>query len=214
VIFYIASIVNSELSSSLNPLPMPQNGYGDDSIDRSTIKHPEDEIVSQDDLCPICHLLLCRPVITSCNHTLCLSCMTHWAKASLESTFTFVPLDEVPQGIAADQIEVKCPMCRQMGSAIADENRERELVQMYPETYEERKEEEREDLESERSNTEVITLYIGNLHRLIDQDETEGPNQHDWMFFMRPSRSDVIREIRVELVSSRHESSQEEHPGG
>jgi hypothetical protein len=36
----------------------------------------DDETVHEDDLCPICQLLLFRPVTTLCNHTLCESCNT------------------------------------------------------------------------------------------------------------------------------------------
>jgi hypothetical protein len=47
----------------------------------------DEEKIDEDHLCPICQLLLFRPVTTSCNHTLCESCtllsssplMPHWS---------------------------------------------------------------------------------------------------------------------------------------
>ena len=35
---------------------------------------PVEENVDEDDLCPVCQLLLLKPVTTTCNHTLCESC--------------------------------------------------------------------------------------------------------------------------------------------
>lgn len=44
----------------------------DDSSSRQ--KGKDEEKIHEDHLCPICQLLLFRPVTTICNHTLCESC--------------------------------------------------------------------------------------------------------------------------------------------
>src|SRR4051794_5165143 len=79
------------------------------------------EDVDLDDLCPICHLLLYRPVTTRCRHTLCESCMAHWADVSLTSSITIVSLDEQPISTDTNEVEAKCPMCRTLTTTAPNE---------------------------------------------------------------------------------------------
>lgn len=155
------------------------------------------ETILQDDLCPICHLLLCRPATTKCNHTLCESCMSHWADVSIQSQITIVSLDEQPSSFTASEVEAKCPMCRTQTSASLNPQLAEQLELRYPNTYEEREDEER--LNEADSSVQTLTLYIGNEHRLVEP-EGESANMHDWTFFVRPSRTDIIEEIQILLV--------------
>ena len=43
------------------------------------------EEIDDDDLCPICQMLLHEPVTTTCRHTLCRFCMATWASTSQEA---------------------------------------------------------------------------------------------------------------------------------
>ena len=154
----------------------------------------------EDDLCPICQLLLFRPVTTSCNHTLCESCMAHWADVSVISQMTIVSLDDIPTSMAANAVEARCPMCRTPTTASLNPNLEESLRSRYPSTYASRQAEEAIP-SAEETTIETLTLYIGNTHRLkppSDPDDTTS-NIHEWTFFVRPSRTDIIEEVQIFL---------------
>lgn len=97
------STVN-DMPNKQGPAPAMASGNGQTRI--------EDEIIDEDDLCPICRLLLCNPVTTRCNHTLCSSCMAQWAEVSISMpNLAIVSIDEEPQNFdAATGLEAKCPM--------------------------------------------------------------------------------------------------------
>ncbi|KAK3686456.1 hypothetical protein LTR37_019806 [Vermiconidia calcicola] len=158
------------------------------------------EEVSEDDLCPICQLLLCNPVITQCGHTLCKSCMATWADVSISMpNMAIVSVDEEPRDFdAATGLEAKCPMCRTLTTASIDDNRIGQLKAAYPHTYSERESEESKDEEGGES-IETITIYIGNRHELVAPREPDSHNQHQWTFFVRPSRTDIIEEVHIHL---------------
>jgi hypothetical protein len=160
------------------------------------------EEVHEDDLCAICHLLLYRPVTTRCNHTLCESCMAHWADVSVTSQMITVGLDDEPMFLLPNDIETRCPMCRTSTTASLNESRELELQARYPEMYKVRKVEERiENEDDSGAAIETLTLYIGNTHRLTRVEDPESTSKHDWKFFVRPSRTDMIEEVQIFLVS-------------
>lgn len=162
------------------------------------------EEVSEDDLCPICHLLLYRPVTTFCRHTACEACMARWADFSVSSEMTILPINvSPPVESASPSDEVKCPMCRAHTSATLDAIRDDRLRARYPMTYRERKEE-AERLVAARSDGdetfETVTLYVGNTHKLVVPREGSS-NAHQWTFFVRPSNTEIIEEVRMLLVS-------------
>jgi hypothetical protein len=152
-----------------------------------------------DDLCPICQLLLFAPVTTTCGHTMCNSCMTHWAEVSVTQTFREVPLTDEPTPFSPEEIEVGCPMCRTSTKAIANADKELALKEKYAAAYEKRKEEEENE-----SQEEIITMtvYVGNTHEYkpSGRNREDQENAHEWNFFVRPERSDIIDQIRILLV--------------
>jgi hypothetical protein len=164
--------------------------------------HQNDEQVHEDDLCPICHLLLYNPLTTSCNHTLCAFCLNMWADVSVTRHMTSVGLDEdTPEVLLPNEIESSCPMCRASSTAGPNQLRENELKQKYPRTYAERQAEaQSEEANGSAESVETLTLYVGNTHRLvrIESDE-EMHNKHEWNFFVRPSRTDLIEEVQIFL---------------
>lgn len=171
------------------------------------------EDIDLDDQCPICHLLLYRPVRTRCNHTLCESCMAHWADVSITSQMTTVGLDDRAVVLLPNEIETRCPMCRTPTTASLDTGREMALRQSYPVLYQSREAESRTVREDDfGSSIETLTVYIGNEHSLI-RTEGESNNKHHWKFFVRPSRTDLIEEVQIFLVRlispSRHTQSQQ-----
>lgn len=158
-----------------------------------------DESVHEDDLCPICQLLLCHPVITRCNHVLCKSCMATWADVSLSRPMTIVSVDEeATEFDAVSGLEARCPMCRTHTAATLDEPRENQLRAKYPTTYARRENEEVEDAQGSES-IQTITVYIGNRHKRIDPREDSPHNKHEWTFFIKSSRTDIIEEVQVFL---------------
>ena len=162
----------------------------------------EEEDVDEDDLCPICRLLLYDPVITACRHTLCKSCMAQWADCSLSAPMTIVHVDEQASDFdAATGLEARCPMCRTQTSATLDNARSSTLGSKYPQTYAERRAEETDnnDDTTARDSIQTITVYIGNRHELVEPSADRNANMHQWTFFVRPSRTDIIEEVQIFL---------------
>ncbi len=159
------------------------------------------EVVDHDDQCAICHLLIYRPVTTRCNHTMCKSCMNLWAEISINQQMTIVGLDDQTMTFHPSQLEIKCPMCRTPSTATLNGTREASLRISYPQTYLTREVEERTAAEDDFvDSVETLTLYIGNTHQLIRLDNDESQNKHNWKFFVRPSRTDLIEEVHIFLV--------------
>ena len=178
-------------------------------IESSSLSHavpvPLEE-VAQDDLCPICHLLLYRPVTTLCKHTACEACMARWADFSISPEMILLPItpsDSEPAESSSLADEVKCPMCRACTSATLDADKDGLLRVRYPRAYQERQDDaERNAIarpEGEES-IETVTLYVGNTHKLRTSREGT-PNAHQWSFFVRPSNTEMIEEVRMLLVS-------------
>jgi YEATS family len=164
----------------------------------------EEDEVDEDDLCAICHLLICRPVTTTCKHTLCRSCMVHWADVSISVAMTTVGINETwtPPSPSANQIEVRCPMCRTQTTARFDPEIEAKLIRKYPKTYWAREAEERaEKQDTAGAVIETLTLCIGNSHHLVRVENPESQLKHQWTFFVRPERTDLIEEVQIFLVS-------------
>jgi hypothetical protein len=123
--------------------------------------------------------------------------MEHWADVSVTSQMTIVGLDDVATPIAANSIEARCPMCRTPTTARLNSRFEETLRSRYPSTYSTRQVEETRSMDD--ALIETVTLYIGNAHRLKASDDPESSNIHDWSFFVRPSRTDVIEEVQIFL---------------
>lgn len=98
-------------------------------------------------------------------------------------------------------LEANCPMCRTRTTASPDESLARNLEKKYPEMYAERRVEEEIDRGSRvgQDGVEGVMILIGNKHRLVRG--AQDANQHDWTFFVRTSRPELVEEVRIELVS-------------
>jgi len=157
------------------------------------------EDINEEDLCPVCQLLLYNPVITGCKHTLCKSCMAQWANCSVSAPMTIVRVDEQARDFdAVTGLEARCPMCRTQTSASLDTERSTNLRSKYSKTYTDRENEEAEG-EDLRDSIQTITVYIGNHHELVQPRDEGSANMHQWTFFVRPSRTDIIEEVQVFL---------------
>ncbi|KAF2216795.1 hypothetical protein CERZMDRAFT_32252 [Cercospora zeae-maydis SCOH1-5] len=167
---------------------------------KSTAEHEvsaSQETTHEDDLCPICQVLLYRPVTTKCNHTMCEFCMAHWADVSVNSQMKIVDVDEVPETFdAVSGIEAKCPMCRTQTTASYNPDLAARLADDYPVTTRERSLEEADSL-GEQGGIQTLTVYVGNRHRYVADSETA--NCHEWTFFVKPSRTDIIEEVQLVL---------------
>jgi hypothetical protein len=100
-------------------------------------------------------------------------------------------------------LAANCPMCRTNSTAAPDEALARELEGRYPATYAERRMEEEVEKGSRigRDGVEGVMVLIGNRHKLVEEEEEGDANKHDWTFFVRTSRPELIKEVRVDLVS-------------
>jgi hypothetical protein len=153
----------------------------------------------------ICQLLLFTPVRTNCNHVLCASCMAQWADVSstnhIEHSSLDVNLAEFdPNYDPTYDLEANCPMCRTHTAASPDQILASQLEQKYPTTYAERRVEEEIDRGSRvgQDGVEGVMILIGNKHRLVRG--AKDANQHDWTFFVRTSRPELVEEVRINLV--------------
>lgn len=172
---------------------------------RSTSPAPNASLVHEadvdpDHLCPICQVLLYRPVRTRCNHVLCEACMAHWADVSISTQMTTVGLDDVPLVLLPNDIETRCPMCRTPTTASLDVPLDSALQLQYPVAYQERETESSTTVDDSSTSVETLTLYIGNEHSLI-RANSDSNNKHQWNFFIRPSRTDLVEEVQIFLVS-------------
>ncbi|KIV97287.1 hypothetical protein PV10_01054 [Exophiala mesophila] len=154
--------------------------------------------VAPDHLCPVCQLLLYRPVRTRCNHVLCEACMAQWADVSISTRMTIVGLDDPPLVLLPNDIETPCPMCRTPTTASLDVPLDSALQLQYPATYRERETESITTVDDSSTAIETLTVYIGNEHSLIRAD-SDSNNKHQWNFFIRPSRTDLIEEVQIFL---------------
>ena len=127
--------------------------------------------------------------------------MNLWAEISINQQMTIVGLDDQAMTFHPSQLEIKCPMCRTPSTATFDEDREASLRGRYPQVYQARGvEEQAAASEDFADSVETLTLYIGNTHSLVKPDSDDSPNKHNWKFFVRPSRSDLIEEVHIFLV--------------
>jgi hypothetical protein len=163
---------------------------------------PNEEI-DEDDLCPICQMLLHEPVTTTCRHTLCRFCMATWASTSLAAPMTIVDVDSEPTPFdAVSDLEARCPMCRTLTSALPDAQRDEVLRSKYPKSWNQRHREAavENNTESSGSILQTITVHIGNRHTLVpSREDGLAENQHEWTFFVKPSRTDIIEEVHIHL---------------
>lgn len=160
----------------------------------------ENEEVDEDDLCPICQLLLHEPVTTVCRHTLCRLCMATWAATTLAAPMTIVDVDEEPVAFDPIEVQARCPMCRTLTAATSDGARKAELKTKYPQLTSER-DAEAEPGDSGESDDGVQTMtVIGNRHQQTPPREGDlEQNQHEWTFFVKPSRTDIVEEVHIFL---------------
>jgi hypothetical protein len=130
--------------------------------------------------------------------------MAQWASTSTTSNISHSSLDLDltafdPNYDPAYDLEANCPMCRTPTTASPDDTLAGQLEARYPVAYEERKVEE----EVERGarvgagGAEGVMVLIGNRHRR--ERGTEDANQHDWTFFVRLSRPDLVEKVEVYL---------------
>lgn len=165
-------------------------------------------------LCPICHLLLSHPVITTCNHHLCGSCMNQWSltfstlSTSTTSNSTTPILTPPAQSVTPynarfrpsststptqdQERQTPCPLCRTLTTVSPDEEKDAELREAYPELWAKRREEEEEEFIRRvvvgRDGVEGFAVLVGNSHRIVRGNESADgtrQNSHDWKFFVK-----------------------------
>lgn len=154
---------------------------------------------AHDDTCHICKLLILDPVRTTCNHLMCHSCYTQWADtAPMQSGNN----DDSNGGFeeVGLETEVTCSMCRTITTARPDPETKEMLMGKYPVLYDKRAREEAELKSGE--GLEKFTVLVGNMHRLVEREGEVGGNKHDWTFFVRFSKPEIVSSVKMRLVSS------------
>jgi hypothetical protein len=130
--------------------------------------------------------------------------MAHWAEVSVTAQFQIVPLNDEATS-SEGQIEAKCPMCRTITRSSPNQARGNALRERYPRTYEMRRNEEEDSEGNPAEDVLMMTVYVGNTHQYKPpQGRGAEPeyNTHEWTFFVRPDRTDIIDEVRILLVCS------------
>jgi hypothetical protein len=124
--------------------------------------------------------------------------MAVWADVSVTTQMQIVEVDEQPVPFnAVSGLEARCPMCRTHTTASLNQAKAQELEYKYPTAYRERQTEEESNRESgEESEIQTLTLSIGNSHQRVI---TDSANSHQWTFFVRPSRTDIVEEVHIHL---------------
>ena len=162
-----------------------------------------DNAVPAEYLCPICDLLLYEPVTTTCGHTVCEPCIVTDEKVNI----VIVPLDS--EGRAGGESAMRnfealqrCPVCDNLGwpgslLALPDAPLAQTLRMGYTHLYTQRA----AQVEESNEDTQTLTIHIGNWHELIKT------HHHSWTFFVKPSRTDIIQEVHMQL----HETFRNPH---
>lgn len=188
------------MSESRLPRKRARKNISENMATNDEDKNADLETANEDDICPICHLLFYRPVTTKCKHTLCESCMAHWADASQTSAMEVVSLNDDPGINNPATLSARCPMCRTPTTASLNSKLHRNLRSQYPNLYRAR---EAEEQPINDVSVETMTLYIGNTYRLRPRDpdeDYETSNIHEWTFFVRPvSHGHIIEEVQIFL---------------
>lgn len=130
--------------------------------------------------------------------------MAQWADASSTNNIEHSSLDVNltdfdPNYDPTYDLEANCPMCRTHTTAAPDQGLARALEQKYPVAYAERRADEEIDRGSRigQDGVEGVMILIGNKHRL--ERGAEDDNQHDWTFFVRTSRPELVKHVIVDL---------------
>lgn len=110
---------------------------------------------------------------------------------------SIVSLDDVATPMVADAIEARCPMCRTPTTATPNYLLEEIIRSRYPSNYASRQAEETRSVDD--ALIETMALYIGNTHRVEEPDYPDSSNTHDWTFFVRRSRTDIMEEVQIFL---------------
>ncbi len=132
--------------------------------------------------------------------------MAQWASASSTTNIAHSSLDVNladfdPTYNPSYDLEANCPMCRTRTMAAPDEALAMQLEVKYPSTYAERRVEEEVERGSRVGDggVEGVMILIGNKHRLERGMEEEDECRHDWTFFVRTSRPELVKEVRINL---------------
>lgn len=166
----------------------------------------ERETLTADDMCPICTDFLHTPIVTECRHTFCQSCF-RWADVSVSSS-QLAPLST----LAAYQIQhdskwakvILCPICGTMSESALDLDHQHEIQNKHPFCWRYATWRTPEIHPSQKFPAlEFMALTIGNTHKLTKLTGRDDPlsphNRHDWTFYVRPSQSDLIENVRIFL---------------
>ena len=129
--------------------------------------------------------------------------MATWASTTLAVPMTIVDVDEEPVPFdAISDVQARCPMCRTLTSAAPDQARKIALSTKYPRATAEREAEAKADGHGKSGGERIqtMTVYIGNRHKQVPpEDGGLEENQHEWTFFVKPSRTDIVEEVHIHL---------------
>lgn len=144
------------------------------------------------------------PVTMPCKHIMCEDCASRDDKVRM----TTVPLESVAKTDESGLMKIitgecQCPCCPAVGhmKGLPSHNSglSSTLQALYPRQYAERGV--RRVLAESKDNIQTLTMQVGNWHN------SSGPERHIWTFFVKSSRTDIIKEVHIRL----HESVENSH---
>ncbi|KAK8070543.1 hypothetical protein PG997_010746 [Apiospora hydei] len=168
------------------------------------------EAIHKDDLCTLCEQLLYDPIVTTCQHLFCKSCMEEHALGSLPDPAILFDVDTIPANnlqIAnlLNVLVARCPVCHTKSGPGVTPSPEKctELRTKYPIAYAEReaKAAHAEPGSGGDGGVQTITVCIGNSHQAvpIPQGSSETKREHKWAIFAKSSSDDVIAYVRFSI---------------
>lgn len=165
----------------------------DGPAQRETAERPKGAGI--DESCPLCARLLYEPVTTSCHHRCCEHCLIDHSHDDL--ILLFEPLDSA--GKAEGQAAIEnfgtmrpCPVCKSRAYVWRNLALTHYLQTKHTLKYTERAAE----VNGSDTDAEILTIHIGNWHELVAKDA------HRWNVFVKPSRTDIIKDVHVQLHES------------
>lgn len=160
----------------------------------------ENDNLDAEEICSACGQLLIDPVTTVCSHSICETCMV--ADDKIHMTIVPITGEGDAEGLASSwnfELFNRCPACGERGGTVqgapfAPPNKvlRRRLQTQRPALYAQRV----HSLKQSREDVQTMTIHVGNWHK------SDGPKRHQWTFFVRPSRTDMIDHVKLHLHDS------------
>lgn len=188
-----SSGADSNKTTSVEPIDVDMNDV--DATNALTQRIEARRDAPFEHLCSKCQQVLFQPTSSTCNHTFCASCMLE--PGNVDLVMVFQPLQLGGKGLGQALIEnfgktYSCPVCRTQAGFWRDDICDTQLQFTRPQEHAHRA----ELGTAADAAAGIITITIGNWHELVQT------LHHRWSFFVKPDRTDIIKEVHMHLHES------------